>query len=83
MALIIKMKHSSLFEVVKDTIDNLSIDLPDLTAVRHGVEFRDIANELWHLMFGAANEYLVNKGFYAKPEYRAGEGRYLQCIHYR
>lgn len=71
---------AGIFEIVKNIIDNLGKNLPDLTPLKHGVEFKDIANELWHLMFGATNEYLVNLGFFSKPVYRDGEGRYFQCI---
>jgi hypothetical protein len=74
---------TGIFQTVKGTIDNLGKTIPNLTPLKHGVEFKDIANELWHLMFGATNEYLANAGFFAKPEHRAGEGRYFQCISFR
>jgi hypothetical protein len=72
---------SNIFETVKTAINTLDKSLPDLTSIRHGVEFRDIANELWHLMFGAANEYLVDSGMFTAPQYKIGEGRYFQCIY--
>jgi len=74
---------TGIFETVKNTIDNLNKNLPDLTPLKHGVEFKDIANELWHLMFGATNEYLVNSGFFDSPKYRDGEGRYFQFLSFR
>lgn len=74
---------AGIFEIVKSTIDNFDKNLPELTPLKHGVGFKDIANELWHLMFGAANEYLVESDFFAKPKYRDGEGRYLQCLSFR
>lgn len=52
----------------------------DVTATRHGVPEREIANELWHVLFGAINEALVRSGWVAQPQYRPGEGRYLQSI---
>lgn len=52
----------------------------DITATRHGVSEREIANELWHVLFGAINEALVRSGWVAQPPYRPGEGRYLQSI---
>lgn len=71
----------NIYEIVKNTIETLDKSMPDLTSIKHGVEARDIANELWHLMFGATNEYLVRAGFYAEPEYKKGEGRYLRCLY--
>lgn len=71
----------NIYDYVNNTINNLGVTLPGLTSVQHMVDFKDIANELWHLIFGAANEYLVQKGFFANPVYKAGEGRYLQCIY--
>ncbi len=71
----------NIYEIVKETIENLDRNVPDLTSIKHMVESRDIANELWHFMFGATNEYLVKAGFYAEPEYKKGEGRYFKCIY--
>lgn len=52
----------------------------DVLAVRHGVAATELANELWHLLFGSLNEELVRRGLAAKPLHREGEGRYLQSI---
>ncbi len=70
----------NIYEIVKQAFETLGRTIPGLTSIKHGVEIRDIANELWHLMFGATNEYLVKAGFYAEPEYKKGEGRYFKCI---
>ena len=51
-----------------------------LTAVKHGVEVPDIANEVYHLIFGQINEALVRGGLAAAPKYRPGEGRYFKCF---
>ena len=53
---------------------------PGLTAIRHSVPIPDIANEVYHLLFGQINEALVSRGFAPSPEYRPGEGRYLKCF---
>lgn len=71
----------NIYEIVKETIKTLDKSLPYLTSVIHGVDFKDIANELWHLMFGPTNEYLVKVDFFSKPEYKKGEGRYLQALY--
>lgn len=52
----------------------------DVLAVRHGVATEELANELWHLLFGSLNEELVRRGLAAQPLHREGEGRYLQSI---
>lgn len=52
----------------------------DITAVRHGVNRQEIANELYHLVFGFINEALVLRGIVSTPPQLPGEGRYLKCI---
>ncbi len=52
----------------------------DITAVRHRVNRLEIANELYHLLFGAINEELVSRGIAAAPPDVPGEGRYFRCI---
>ncbi len=52
----------------------------DITAVRHGVSPLEIANELYHIVFGLINEELVSREIVAAPQLVPGEGRYLKCI---
>lgn len=52
----------------------------DITAVRHGVNRLEIANELYHIVFGSINEELVAREIVAAPQYIPGEGRFLKCI---
>ena len=52
----------------------------DLTAVAHRVPAGEVANELYHLLFGSVNEALVSQGLVAAPPTRAGEGRYLRSV---
>ena len=51
-----------------------------ITATRHGVSSCEIANELYHLLFGSVNEALVRRGIVAAPPHSPGEGRYLKSI---
>jgi len=60
---------------------NLKGKLQNLSAVVHGVDEKEIANELWHQVFGYINEHLVRDGLFATPETRTGEGRYFQAIY--
>lgn len=69
----------ALSEPVSKALTELSRSL-QITAVSHGVAFREIANELYHILFGGINEALVARGHVSAPPYRSGEGRYLQCI---
>lgn len=51
-----------------------------LSATLHGVRSKDIANEIYHLIFGEVNEILVDKGMVARPAYIMGEGRYFKSF---
>ena len=68
-----------LYAEVERTLLEAQDDL-DLTAVRHGVPPKEIANELYHVLFGGINEETVKRGLVAAPPYKPGEGRYLKCI---
>ena len=52
----------------------------DITAVKHGVNRMEIANELYHIVFGSINEELVTRGIVDVPQYIHDEGRYFKCI---
>lgn len=52
----------------------------DLLSISHGVSVKDISNEIYHIIFGEINELLVKNNIVAKPEYIAGEGRYLKSF---
>ena len=69
----------NLYDAVVHTLQKIQMNL-EITAARHGVPTSEIANELYHILFGAINEELVKRGLTAAPPYKPGEGRYLQCI---
>ena len=50
----------------------------NLLSIQHNVDIRDIANEIYHLIFGTVNELLVQHNIVAQPEYHPDEGRYLK-----
>lgn len=64
---------------MSDTLIELAGSV-DITAVNHGVNRLEIANELYHIVFGSINEELAARGIVAAPKYRLDEGRYLKCI---
>lgn len=53
---------------------------PCLLCSKHGVAPGEVANELYHIVFGQLNEALVARGFAAEPPYHPGEGRYRKSI---
>lgn len=69
----------TLYEAVVRTLQNIQVNLK-ITATRHCVPAGEIANELYHILFGAISEELVTRGLTAAPPHKPGEGRYLQCI---
>ena len=69
----------NLYDEVVHTLQEAQSHLA-ITAIRHGVPFEEIANELYHILFGGINEELVIRGLTATPPHRRGEGRFLQCI---
>ena len=52
----------------------------DITAVKHGVNRLEIANELYHIVFGSINEELVSRSIVSVPKHIPSEGRYFKCI---
>lgn len=64
---------------ISDTLIELACSI-DITAVKHGVNRLEIANELYHIVFGSINEDLTARGIVATPKYIPGEGRYFKCI---
>ena len=51
-----------------------------LLSVAHKVPVKDIANEIYHLIFGEVNEILVASGLISNPPYHEGEGRYFKSF---
>ena len=76
-----------LIELIGDAIasefGNLKGRMQGLSALSHGVDEKEIANELWHQILGNINENLVQEGLFASPESIIGEGRYFQAIYVR
>ncbi|MBI9011511.1 MAG: hypothetical protein JEZ08_04715 [Clostridiales bacterium] len=72
--------------VMKEVLLNLSESFSkaherlDISAVKHGVDIKEILNEMWHQIFGHVNETLVTKELFKRPDCFEGEGRYLKCI---
>lgn len=71
---------NEIFDVVKELFSDFELRASDLTSVKHRVDIKEVANELWHQIFGLTNEYLGKAGFVELPKYIAGEGRYLRSF---
>lgn len=69
-----------IYEYVKEVLLNFNSNAKELTAIQHGVDIKEISNELWHQIFGLTNEYLAGTGFVEAPKYIEGEGRYLHSF---
>lgn len=74
-------------DIIENALGKLTADLLDelsttraLTPVKHDVTYLEIANELYHILFGTVNEKLVTDGYVDTPPNINGEGRYLKCI---
>lgn len=74
-----KTVENCLGEAMSDTLMELAGSI-DITAVRHGVNRLEIANELYHILFGSINEELAARKIVDAPVYIPGEGRYQKCI---
>ena len=87
---VFRPEHDVIFYAIEELLEKILLKpiadvfegIRDLriTPSLHRVPLKETANECWHILFGSVNEALVNKGFVAPPEARAGEGRYLRCI---
>ena len=69
--------------IIKEHITNTLVAIQNecsLLAIDHEVKVKDIANEIYHLIFGEVNEILVKRGFVLEPPYHQGEGRYFKSF---
>ena len=83
---IIRQLEDLTAEILLDPLTETLLAAPkelNLTAALHSVSPGEIANELYHILFGGINEALVNLGLAAPPPCRPGEGRYWQCIEWQ
>lgn len=71
--------ENTLGESMSEILSELAGSI-EITAVHHGVNRMEIANELYHLLFGYINEELVKREIVAAPAHITGEGRYFKCI---
>lgn len=71
--------EQALGTAVAQTLFELSDTLP-ITSVVHGVRWTEIANELYHILFGTINQQLVDRKLVSEPQFFLGQGRYRKCI---
>ncbi|MEG1802354.1 MAG: hypothetical protein RRZ33_04945 [Lachnospiraceae bacterium] len=67
---------------VNQLMEAVFFQIPELTAIRHKVQEKHIGYELWRLLVGEINQYLVERGVVEKPIFRDQEGRFLQSIYF-
>lgn len=73
---LIDFEVKNAFKVLKD-----DHSYSELFCIKHNIDIKELANELWHQVFGNINEYLVERGFFERPDYVEGQGRFLQSIY--
>ncbi len=66
-------------ESVSKQLLKISESLP-IRSNEHGVDPREIANELYHLLFGEINRELIRRKIATAPPFHPGEGRYLKSV---
>lgn len=66
-------------EAMSQTLFELSGSL-QITSVIHGVPWPEIANELYHILFGTINQQLVDRNLISEPQFFPGQGRYRKCM---
>lgn len=75
--------YDFVLEIVKDHIANALSTIQNedrLLSIAHQVEVKDIANEVYHLIFGEVNSLLIESGLILEPPYFQGEGRYFKSF---
>ncbi|QOR34754.1 hypothetical protein IMX26_15020 [Clostridium sp. 'deep sea'] len=65
-----------------DFVQNMNQNLSDTQLVNFSCTREDIANEVWHLVFGEVNEQLVKRAIVKEPMFYEGQGRYLKCLEF-
>lgn len=73
------LTEDCILDEMKETLSSAEL-LSGLRCIGRGAPVKEIANELYHVVFGQINEQLAVEGFVENPPYREGEGRYLQSI---
>lgn len=74
-----ELANRVIFDDMCMALSNIAAE-KELTAVERGIPAADIANEIYHLLFGQINEALVREGFAAEPRHYEDQGRYLKCF---
>ena len=74
-----KIINEKMSEAFTEELKKLSSKM-NITANQHGVAPEEVANELYHILFGSVNEALIRKGVVVQPPDIPGQGRFLRCI---
>ena len=56
-----------LVDWLPEHMDELQERLGNLTPLKYGLTFQDIFSQIWHYLFGLANQHMVKAGFFADP----------------
>ena len=50
-----------------ENYESAQAELNDLTPIKHGVPYEIVFTQIWHYLFGTANQILVEEGFFSDP----------------
>jgi hypothetical protein len=56
-----------LVEWLPEHIDELRHRLGNITPLKYGLTFEETFSQIWHYLFGLANQHLVKQGFFSSP----------------
>lgn len=74
-----KLLEETIYHMISEALASDDL-IKHLYCNHHGVDSKEIYNELYHVLFGQINQGLVDSRFVANPNTFAGQGRYLKSI---
>jgi len=82
-----KIFEQSVYEMFGDDIKEIlsliitKVMNSNIMCVKHEVDKEEIANELWHIVFGLLNNFLIKNKIVDKPKSYYKQGKYLKCVY--
>jgi len=56
-----------LVDWLPEHVDELRDRLSEITPLKNGLTFEEVFSQVWHYLFGLANQHLVKEGFFTDP----------------
>jgi len=64
---VLTLSGEILVDWLQEHIEELRDRLGNLTPLKYGLTFQEIFSQIWHYLFGLANQHMVEAGFFADP----------------